>query len=200
MKQFAIILFATLAGVLAALLIHDRLIVQPREQRIALDLAQTRADSSAMAAAAQVDLSQTRAAASQITEAVDASVERSVSTARAAFDAQADELERRRLAADVLARAGQFKLALAESYMNHGEWPVTWERAGLGDPASYAGGAVSAIELGEQGRIVITLNGALAKGAKVDLVPTVHPNSGNIEWRCEVQGYDEFRRLVPACR
>lgn len=200
MKQFAIVLASTLLGVLGALLVYDYWVVQPREARIGLDLTQARADARAMAQSAKVDLEHVREQAGQITQEVDASVERSVAGAREALDGQAREIERRRLANDALARAAFYKTAIAESYMSNGAWPADAASIGFADRTAHAGGAVTAIDVARDGVVVVSLTDELAPGAKVRLIPSANGDSWMIKWRCEAEGFDEFKRLVPACR
>lgn len=190
MKQFAITLAAALIGVLAALLLYDRFVVQPR----------TAEHLDALTKAAEVNLAKAHTEADKIATNLDASIDRSVSGAREAMDAQATEQDKRRLAADALNRAAMFKVALSEYYMSTGKWPASAQEAGLGTAESFAGGAVSRIDVGANGMVVITLNDTLAVGAKIRLTPDANPQSGMINWRCNTEGAEALRRYLPACK
>lgn len=190
LKQFFIILAAVLIGVLAALFLHDRFIVQPREAARAADVAR----------AAGINLAKAHAEADDIAANLDASVERSVSGARQALDAQADEQDKRRLAAEALNGASMIKVALSEYYVSNGRWPANAQDAGLGAPESFAGGAVSRIDVSANGTIVITLNAVLADGATIRLAPETASPGAVIQWHCHAQGSDALRRYLPACR
>lgn len=190
MKQFAIILTAVLIGVLGALLLYDLLVLKPRGDALAETLTMT----------AKVDLANARDEAQGIAENLDAAVDRSVSDAQQAMDAQAQEQERRRLATEAVNRASMFKVAIAETYMSTGQWPANAQAAGLGPPASYAGGAVKGIELGQKGTITIALSDPFAVGSKVQLVPRVDPQSYVVDWRCSLEGDESLPRYLPACQ
>jgi len=190
MKQFAITISAALIGVLAALLLYDRLVVVPR----AADQAE------ALAEATQVNLSKAHAEADTIATNLDTSIDRSVQGAREAMDSQASEQDKRRLATDALNRASMFKLALSEHYMSTGQWPASAKEAGLGAPESFGGGAVDAIEVGPNGVVTIRLNASLAAGAKIRLRPEANPQTYAINWHCSTEGADELRRYLPACK
>jgi len=189
MKQFTITLAAALLGVLVALLLYDYFVVQPRAT----------AQAEAATKAAEVSLTKARAEADDIAANLNASIDRSVSGAREAMDAQATEQDKRRLAADALNRAAMFKVALSEYYMSTGKWPADAREAGLGPAESFAGGAVSRIDVGDNGAVIVTLNDTLAAGAKIRLQPNVNPQSGMINWRCSTEGADALRRYLPAC-
>ena len=190
MKQFAITLAAALLGVLAALLLYDHFVVQPRAA----------AQADALTKATEVNLSKARTEADNIAGNLDASIERSVSGAREALDAQAAEQDKRRLATDALNRAAMLKLALSEYYVSTGKWPANAQQAGLGAGESFAGGAVSRIEVGPNGAIIVTLNDTLAAGARIRLQPDANLQSGTINWRCSTEGAEALRRYLPACK
>ena len=189
MKQFAIILAAVLIGVLGALLLYDLLVLKPRGDALAETLTST----------ALVDLANARSDAQVIAQDLDAAVDRSVTDAQVAMDEQASEQERRRLATEALNRASMFKVAIAEYYMSMGKWPTSSEDAGLGPPASFAGGAVARIDIGAEGVITIALTEALAAGGRIRLTPQADPQSYVIDWRCSHEGDDSLRRYLPAC-
>ena len=189
MKQFTITLAAALLGVLVALLLYDYFVVQPRAT----------AQAEAATKAAEVSLTKARAEADDIAANLDASIDRSISGAREAMDEQAAEQDKRRLAADALNRAAMFKVALSEYYMSTGKWPADAREAGLGPAESFAGGAVSRIDVGANGAVIVTLNDTLAAGAKIRLQPNANPQSGMINWRCSTEGADALRRYLPVC-
>ena len=188
MKHFATTLAAALVGVLIALLLYDRLVVQPRDA----------AHAGALAKATEINLAKARVEADAITANLDASVERSVNGAREAMDAQAGDEDKRRLATEALNRAAMFKVALSEYYMSNGHWPASAQEAGLGAPGSFAGGAVARIDVGANGVVVVTLNDRLVRGATIRLTPEI-TRSGLVDWHCNVPGTDVLRRYLPAC-
>ena len=106
MKQLAISLFGTLLGIGLALFLYDHFIVQPREAR--------------QAEAATVNLSQAAEQAKKITASVDASVKQSVDSAQQAFEAQAADQNKRRMAGEAIAQTQRYKAALTESFMSNG--------------------------------------------------------------------------------
>lgn len=190
MKHFVATLAAALIGVSIALLLYDRFVVQPR--------ATTHAD--ALARATEINLQKAHAEANAIASNLDASIDHSITDAQQALDAQAGEQDKRRLAADALNRAAMFKVALSEHYMSMGKWPANAQQAGLAPAESFAGGAVSRIDVGANGAVIVTLNDLLAAGAKIRLQPDANPQSGMINWRCSTEGPAALRRYLPACR
>ena len=78
MRHFAIALAAAVIGMLIALLLYDRLVVQPRDA--------ARAD--AIAKATEINLAKAHSEADTIAANLDAQVQRSVSSAREAMDAR----------------------------------------------------------------------------------------------------------------
>ena len=190
MKQFLLTLLGALTAVVVALVVYDRLVVAPR-QAAQLEAAQQ---------AHQISLASADAQAQQIAASLDASVDRSVADAQQAMDDLADEQDRRRLAADALARASMMRAALAEYYMSEGRWPPNAAAAGIGAPDSFAGGAVAGIDVDNSGGIAIRLNAKLSADARIRLTPRVSPDNGMIQWRCVVQGSPEVSRYLPACR
>ena len=190
MKQFAITLAAAMLGVLAALLLYDRFVVQPRNA----------AQAAALASATEINLAKAHTEADTITANLDASIDRSVSAAREAMDAQADEQDKRRLAMEALGQAAIFKVALSEYFLSTGKWPANAREAGLGPAESFAGGAVSRIDVGADGAVIVTLNRTLSSGAKIHLKPDANAKSGTISWRCSTEGADALRRYLPACK
>ncbi|MGH8078543.1 MAG: pilin, partial [Lysobacter sp.] len=142
MKQFLITFVAALLGVALALALYDAMVVQPR------------ATSAANAQVHQVDLAQARSEAARITADVDESIDRSVAKVRAANEAQAQELEKRRLAMEPLARASMFRTALTEFYLTEGRWPASAADVGL--PATdTTRGSAGRISVGAGGTITI---------------------------------------------
>ena len=189
MKQFAITMVAALVGVLMALLLYDRLVVQPRDATRTV----------AIAKATEINLAKAHAEADSIAANLDASVQRSVRGAREAMDAQAGDEDKRRLATEALNRAAMVKVALSEYYMSNGRWPGSTQEAGLGAPESFAGGAVARIDVGPKGVVTVTLNDRLVRGGTVRLTPAA-TQGGMVDWHCTVAGADVLRRYLPACR
>ena len=190
MKHFATTVAAALVGVLIALLLYDRLVAQPRDA--------ARAD--ALAKATEINLAKAHVEADAITAKLDASVERSVSGARAALDAQAGDEDKRRLANEALGRASMVRVALSEYYMSNGRWPANAREAGLGTPESFAGGAVARIDVGANGVVVVALDDTLAQGARIRLTPAANPRTYAVDWQCSTEGADALRRYLPGCR
>ncbi|MET0655789.1 MAG: pilin [Pseudoxanthomonas sp.] len=185
MKQLALSLLGTLLGVAIALLLYDRFIVQPRDaQRVE---------------AARVDLSQAAEDAKQITDSVDASVKRSVDSAQQAFEAQAADQNKRRMAVEALAQTQMYKVALTEAFMTNGRWPSRASEAGLPQNNPKAGGAVRDIAIGEGGTITIAFDGNFAEGALLRLVPQANPDTYQIRWRCSTFGDADLKRYLPDC-
>ena len=190
MKQFAVTLAAAAIGMSVGLLLYDRFVVQPRET----------ARSTALAHATEVNLRKAQAEANTIAGELDASIDRSIADARQALDTQAGEQDKRRLAADALNRAAMFKVALSEYYLSTGKWPADARQAGLAPAESFAGGAVSRIDVGGNGAVIVTLDHSLAAGAKIRLRPEANPESGLINWRCSIEGPAALHRYLPSCR
>jgi type IV pilus assembly protein PilA len=92
------------------------------------------------------------------------------------------------------------KLALSEYYVSTGKWPANAQQAGLGPAESFAGGAVSRIEVGTNGAIIVTLNDTLAAGARIRLQPDANLQGGTINWRCSTEGAEALRRFRPPSR
>lgn len=189
-KQFVLTLAAAAIGMSIALLLYDHFVVQPRET----------ARSAALAHSTEVNLRKAHAEANTIAGDLDASIDRSIADARQALDAQTDEQDKRRLAADALNRAAMFKVALSEYYMSTGKWPADARQAGLAPAESFAGGAVSRIDVGANGTVIVVLDDSLAAGAKIRLRPDANSESGSINWQCSIEGSATLQRYLPACR
>lgn len=185
MKQFAIVFSAVLIAMLLSLLAYDQFIVKPRTE--------------AAVQSASVDLSTTREQAQAIAADLDASVKKSVADSQEAMQAQASEADRRRLAVDALMRAQMFRVALTEYYQTNGEWPANAQQAGLESASAYAGGAVTGIEVGAHGVVIIKINNAFTPASQIVFEPKPHA-TGMVDWRCSVQGSDELRRYLLACK
>lgn len=194
MKTFLSMFAASMLAALLALVTYDVFVAQPREQRL---LAAQRALAPAPEDAI---LARRREQAAEVAQALDASVGRSIAGAREAMAREAASVETRSRIADGLARASMFKLAVAETYMSQGRWPLHAADAGLGDPENYAGGAVAAIALESEGRVVVRYVDEIAPGAVVRLVPQVRAGIGSIDWRCEAEGFPDRSTLPPDCR
>jgi hypothetical protein len=181
-----VVFLSAMLGVGGALLAYDRLVVQPRaaaaEDRL------------------QMDLAPARRQARQVTAEMQASIDRSVAGAQQAMDAEAQDLDRRRLLRDALSRAAMFRSAVAEHVASSGTWPRDHGSAGLPPPDATAGGAVRAIRLGEAGLVDITLGAPFADGSGIALRPRVRGDSQAIEWDCRTRGDPALRRHLPECR
>jgi len=184
MKQLALSLLGSLLGVALALLLYERFIVQPREAK--------RAETAA------VDLSRAAAEAKNITNSVDASIKQSVDGARQAFEAQAADQNKRRMAAEAVARTQMYKVALTESFATNGKWPATAAEAGL-PQNNKAGGAVRNVAVGERGTITVAFDGNFAEGALLQLVPQADPDTFQVRWRCRTSGDPDLKRYLPDC-
>lgn len=161
MKQLATSLLGALLGIGLALFVYDRFIVQPREAK--------------RAEAATLDLSQAGEEAKKITQSVDASIKQSVDSARQAFEAQAADEHKRRMAAEAIAQTQSCKAALTESFMSNGKWPAEASDAGLPQSNANAGGAIRDLSVDERGAISLAFDGNFAEGAQLRLVPRPTP-------------------------
>jgi hypothetical protein len=193
MKQFVIVLLASLTGMLIALLAYDRLIVAPRE-------AARERQRATQQQAQGVSLARADEQAQRIAHTLDASVDRSVDDARRSMEKLAAEQGRRGMAAQALASASMVKVQLAEYYMTEGRWPKNGAEAGIASAAEYGGGGVSGIDVGDEGRIVVRLNDRVAANARIRLTPQVSEATGMIQWHCELQGAPDIAAQLPACR
>lgn len=194
MKTFLPMFAASALAVVVALLTYDILVAQPREARMQA------AQQAALDAAADAGLAGAREQAAQVASELDASVNRTVANARDAMASEASAVDMRGRIVEGLNRASMVKLAVAESYMNYGRWPLDATEAGLGTPESYAVGAVTAIALGTEGVITIRYNDLVAPGAQIRLIPRAQPDIGSIDWRCEAEAITDQNLLPIACR
>ncbi len=185
MKQLALSLFGTLLGVVLALLLYEHFIVQPRETR--------------RVGAAALDLSHAADEAKRITESVDASVKRSIDSAQQAFEAQAADQNKRRMAAEAIAQTQMYKAALTESFMSNGKWPAKASDAGLPQSDARAGGAVRSMALGDMGTVTVTFDSNFAEGAKLQLIPQADPETSQVRWQCKTSGDPDLKRYLPEC-
>jgi hypothetical protein len=183
MKNFAITFFAAVLGLLLALFVYDRLVLAPRIAE----------------ATAAPALGEARNEAKAISDELDASVKKTVEGAKQAMSDQASEADRRRLAMDALVRATGFKVAVTEYYMSNMAWPITAKDVGLEPPGTYAGGAVTSIALAGQGAIVVSINDVFSPASTIRMTPRAN-GSGMIDWRCSVEGSNELRRYLLACK
>jgi Pilin (bacterial filament) len=188
MKNFATTLFAAIIGVLIVLFAYDRLVLQPR------------ADALLATRVKPPELEKARSEAQAIADDLDASVKRSVDGARTAMANQASEADRRRLASDALVRAASLRVAMTEFYQTNMAWPDSAKDVGLGDPRSYAGGAVSSIAIAKGGTVVVTLDDTFSPASRIVYTPHANENTGIVDWRCVVEGADELRRYLLACK
>lgn len=185
MKQFWITLLAALAGTTLALMLYDAFIVRPR---------------AAVATNAQVhrvDLAQARSEAAKITADVDASIDRSVARAREASEAQASEMEKRRLAMEPLARATMLRTAITEYYLTEGRWPANAADVGL--PTDATRGSAGRISIGAGGTITIAYDDRFARGSRIRLSPDV-TDGMQVQWLCRSEGDPDLSRFIPACK
>lgn len=185
MKQLVVSLVGTLLGVGLALILYDRFIVQPRESK--------------RAEAANVDLSLAAEQAREITQSVDASVKHSVDSAQQAFEAQAADQNKRRMAVEALAQTQMYKVALTESFMSNGHWPAKASDAGLPQNNAKVGGAVRDIAVGPRGAITVAFDGNFTEGALLQLVPQADPDTYQVRWRCKSSGDPDLKRYLPDC-
>ena len=197
MKQFVITLAAVLIGGFLALLGYDHFVVKPRETAAAQTEANTRAQQQKVA---QVDLERARTEAQQVASEVEASVQRSVSGARDAMDAQAKEMDRRGLVLDAASRATMFRVALTEYYQANGRWPRDADEAGLPSPGESRGGAVSGIALGAEGVVTVKLDERFSSGSAIMLRPAANADTGMVEWGCEVRGDALLKQVMLRCK
>lgn len=198
MKQFVVTLAAVLIGGFLALLGYDHFVVKPREA--AAMQAQAGAASTQQQAVPQLDLEQARTEAQQVAAEVEASVQRSVSGARDAMDAQAKEMDRRGLVLDAASRATMFRVALTEYYQTNGRWPRDADEAGLPSPGESRGGAVSGIVLGAEGVVTVKLDERFSPGSAIVLRPTANADTGMIEWGCKVRGEALLKQVMLRCK
>ena len=185
MKPLALSLLGSLLGVVLALLLYDRFVVQPREAR--------------RTEAATVDLSGAAEQAKKITDGVDASVKRSVDSAQQAFEAQAADQNKRRMLAEAVAQTQMYKVALTESFMSNGQWPAKASEAGLPQNNPKAGGAIRDIAVGQGGTITVTFDGSFAEDAQFQLVPQADPDTYQVRWQCRTSGDPDLKRYLPDC-
>ena len=185
MKPLALSLLGSLFGVVLALLLYDRFIVQPREAM--------------RDEAASVDLSRAADQAKKITDSVDASVKRSVDSARQAFEAQAADQNKRRMLAEAVAQTQMYKVALTESFISNGQWPAKASEAGLPQNNPKAGGAIRDIAVGQRGTITVTFDESFAEGALFQLVPQADPDTYQVRWQCKTSGDPDLKRYLPDC-
>lgn len=183
MKNFAVTFFAAALGLLVVLFIYDRLVLAPRITE----------------ATAAPALGEARNEAKAISDELDASVKKSVEGAKQAMSDQANEADRRRLANDALVRAQAFKVSVTEFYLTNMAWPTTAKDIGLDAPGAYAGGAVTGIALGSQGAIVVSIDDTFSPASTIRMTPRAN-TTGMIDWRCVVDGSDELRRYLLACK
>jgi type II secretory pathway pseudopilin PulG len=185
MKQVVLSLLGTLLGVGMALLAYDRFVVQPRETK--------------RAEAVTLDLAQTAEDARKISEGLDASVKQSVDSARQAFDAQAADQNKRRMASEAIAQTQLYKVALTESFMANGKWPARASEAGLQQNNTRAGGAIRNIAVGERGTVTVTFDNHFSEGARLELIPDANPDTYQVNWRCRTSGDADLKRYLPHC-
>ena len=185
MKQLVIPLFGALLGVGLALFLYDHFIVQPREAR--------------RAEAITLDLSRATDQARNITASVDASVQQSIAGAQQAFDAQAAEQNKRRMAAEAVAQTQMYKMALTESFMANGKWPASAAEIGLPENNHKAGGAIRNITVGERGTVTVTFDNNFAEGARFQLSPQADPTTYQVRWQCSTSGDPDLKRYLPNC-
>ena len=185
MKQLMLSLLGTLLGVGIALLAYDHFVLQPRE--------------AARSAAATVNLAQLADDARRITEGVDASVRKSVDSAQHAFDAQAADQNKRRMAAEAIAQTQLYKVALTESFMANGKWPARASEAGLQQDSTDVGGAIRKISVGDRGKVTVTFDGNFSEGARFELIPYADPSTYQVQWQCRTSGDADLKRYLPRC-
>jgi Pilin (bacterial filament) len=186
MKQFVLTAAGCLVGVLIALFVYDRFVVQPRE----LSLQQKETSAA---------LERARAEGRDITKNIDDSVQKSVADAKATFDAQAKDMNERGSVGDAIGRSSMFKVAITEYYQSEGKWPKDNAAVGFAKPEEYAGGAVSAIAIGGEGVVTVSLNDKFDAKAKIKLIPVGNTKTMQINWRCETAGSAVLAATLRAC-
>jgi hypothetical protein len=185
MKRFALSMFGAFIGVGLALLLYDRFIVQPRE--------------TGRAQAAAIDLSRAAVEAQRITDSVDSSVKQSIDSAKEAFETQAADQNKRRMASEAIAQTQLYKVALTESFMANGKWPARASEAGLQQNNTRTGGAIRNISVGERGTVTVTFDNHFGEGALLELIPDANPDTYQVNWRCRTSGDADLKRYLPHC-
>ncbi|MEO6104784.1 MAG: pilin [Pseudoxanthomonas sp.] len=185
MKQLAMSLLGTLFGLGIALFIYDHFVVQPREA--------SRIETSS------VEFSRAADQARNITDSMDASVQQSIDKAQQAFDAQAADQNKRRLATDALAQTQMYKVAITESYMTNGKWPAQASEAGLPGSNAKPGGSIRNIVVGELGTIIVSFDHNFADSARLQWIPQADAESYQVRWQCRTSGDPDLTRYLPGC-
>lgn len=194
MKTFLSMFAASTLAALFALITYDVFVAQPRERRMQA------AQQAFLQASGETGLARRREEAAEVAQELEASVDRTLAGAREAMARDAASVDSRGRIAEGLMRASMFKLAVAETWMSQGRWPHHAAEAGLGDPESYAGGAVAAIALESEGAIMIRYSDEIAPAATMRLLPQVRGGTGSVDWRCEAEGFPDRSVLPAACR
>lgn len=105
--------------------------------------------------------------------------------------------------ANGMALGDQAKLAVADYYRVHESLPIDNKRAGLPEPVSMGGSAVSAVRV-ISGRVVVTYGGPGASAQIADtqlvFVPEIVGGGGAFRWHCDARSTVPGRYLPVACR
>ncbi|GAB3377572.1 pilin [Lysobacter fragariae] len=193
---FLIAFAGALLGSAVALGLYEHFVAAPRHAGIVAVLAATAAP---QPAAAQVDLDRARSQAQQIASELDASVERSVRSSRDALDQQAQDQDKRRIAAEAASSAAMYRTAITEYYMTMGKWPVSNAGAGLPAAAASQGRYVQSIDVGGEGRVIVLLKPPFAAGSRLSFTPSARED-GQVQWDCRAEGDPDLPRYLSACR
>lgn len=194
MKTFLSSFAACMLAAALVLLAYDVLVAQPRERALQASL------QAVLDSPGEDHVARRLEQAAQVADALDASVDRSIANARDAMAREAAIADTRGRIAEGLTRAAGFKLAVAETYMTQGSWPLQAADAGLAAPDMYAVGAVSAIALEQDGVVVIRYNATIAPEAQIRLIPRARADIGSVDWRCEASGFPDKSLLPATCR
>jgi hypothetical protein len=195
MRPFLAALAGSLLGVVVAMFVHDVYVARPRDARLLDSVRQIVTDGAVAWPTADAQ----REKAKEIAKELDASVARSVDGAREALSIEASLIDLRAQVTEGLTLASMHKLALTETYLSNGRWPVDAEEAGLQSAESYASNAVKSIAVEEGGAILIRYTHPFADSASIRLTHTErHP--GRVDWACRAEGFDDPIVLPAACR
>ncbi|MEJ2141674.1 MAG: pilin [Gammaproteobacteria bacterium] len=102
--------------------------------------------------------------------------------------------------AEGLAVTGMLRVAAAEYYNSHGEWPESHAEANLPAPYQITRQALTSAELGSDGVITLTYNAKSGvDGGTIRLVPSVSSYLGDIKWECRTSSFENIQEWAPQC-
>lgn len=180
--------------VVAVLWSYEYFVAQPRELRRTEQLQEQ------ARVAAERTMDRRLNEAQDVGVALQASVDRSIAQVRQGVADETRLLELRAQVAEGLVRASMHKVAIAESYMTMGQWPTSADEAGLPSPQSVASSAILGVSLRAAGTLEIAYAADFGKAAVIRLIPSAHPQSGQINWRCESSGFADASLVPSSCR